>query len=328
MATTLKRSELVFLYDVKDANPNGDPYENKPRIDDETGLNIVTDTRLKRTIRDYLQHFKKEAVFITGERNKEGDLKTREERLKESKIDKENKEELFKKYIDLRLFGATIALKSESDKNEKKSVEPEKESESNKNEKKSKGWSITRIGPVQFNLGRSLNRVKVETIKGTTVMPSSEQKAQGTFTETSIVHYSLICFHGVINEHAAEETGLTEEDVNLLLEALWNGTKNLITRSKFGQEPRMLLQVIYKENEYHIGDLHKMLSPKFTKDESSIRDVSEVSVDASQLVRTIIENVQKIETVQIRTDSRLAVNPDIKNTLENAGIVVKELKFD
>jgi CRISPR-associated protein Csh2 len=54
------RSEILFLYDVTDANPNGDPVdENKPRIDEETGVNIVTDVRLKRTVRDYLINFKK-----------------------------------------------------------------------------------------------------------------------------------------------------------------------------------------------------------------------------------------------------------------------------
>lgn len=53
------RSEILFLYDVTDANPNGDPVdENRPRIDEETGVNIVTDVRLKRTIRDYLINFK------------------------------------------------------------------------------------------------------------------------------------------------------------------------------------------------------------------------------------------------------------------------------
>jgi CRISPR-associated protein Csh2 len=59
------RSEIVFLYDVKDSNPNGDPLdENKPRIDEETMLNIVTDVRLKRTIRDYLHDFRNEELFI------------------------------------------------------------------------------------------------------------------------------------------------------------------------------------------------------------------------------------------------------------------------
>ncbi|MCK4796630.1 MAG: type I CRISPR-associated protein Cas7, partial [Spirochaetes bacterium] len=50
-----KRSEILFCYDIKDNNPNGDPLdENKPRIDEETKINIVTDVRLKRTVRDYL----------------------------------------------------------------------------------------------------------------------------------------------------------------------------------------------------------------------------------------------------------------------------------
>ncbi|HPM03937.1 MAG TPA: type I CRISPR-associated protein Cas7, partial [Candidatus Cloacimonadota bacterium] len=53
-----KRTEILFIYDVKDANPNGDPSdENKPRIDEESGINIVTDVRLKRTIRDYLYDY-------------------------------------------------------------------------------------------------------------------------------------------------------------------------------------------------------------------------------------------------------------------------------
>jgi len=52
------------LYDVKDVNPNGDPLEeNKPRIDEETGINVVSDVRLKRTIRDYLDSIG-ELIFI------------------------------------------------------------------------------------------------------------------------------------------------------------------------------------------------------------------------------------------------------------------------
>ena len=63
------RSEILFLYDVTDANPNGDPIEeNRPRIDEETGVNIVTDVRLKRTIRDYLRDFKRQNIFIQAEK--------------------------------------------------------------------------------------------------------------------------------------------------------------------------------------------------------------------------------------------------------------------
>jgi len=50
-----KRSEIIFIYDLAWANPNCDPMDsNKPRIDIETGINFVTDVRLKRTIRDEL----------------------------------------------------------------------------------------------------------------------------------------------------------------------------------------------------------------------------------------------------------------------------------
>ena len=42
-----KRAELIFLYDIKDA-PNGDPLDsNKPRMDEETSINLVTDVRFK-----------------------------------------------------------------------------------------------------------------------------------------------------------------------------------------------------------------------------------------------------------------------------------------
>src|SRR3990167_6941889 len=59
MSIINKRSEILFYYDIANANPNGDPLdENKPRIDEQTGFNLVTDVRLKRTIRDYLLEFK------------------------------------------------------------------------------------------------------------------------------------------------------------------------------------------------------------------------------------------------------------------------------
>ena len=44
MSYLKNRSEFLFIYDVKDANPNGDPLdENKPSVDEETGQIIVTD---------------------------------------------------------------------------------------------------------------------------------------------------------------------------------------------------------------------------------------------------------------------------------------------
>jgi len=51
----IKNSDILFIYDAKLCNPNGDPDdENKPRMDYDTHRNLVSDVRLKRYIRDYL----------------------------------------------------------------------------------------------------------------------------------------------------------------------------------------------------------------------------------------------------------------------------------
>jgi CRISPR-associated protein Csd2 len=47
------KHDMVFLFDVTDGNPNGDPDAgNRPRTDDETGHGLVTDVALKRKVRD------------------------------------------------------------------------------------------------------------------------------------------------------------------------------------------------------------------------------------------------------------------------------------
>ena len=305
------RSEIVFLYDVKDANPNGDPMdENKPRIDEETGINMVTDVRLKRTIRDYLHNFRGEDIFIIEEIKEDGTQKTREERISDLKIENKKDEiRLLEKYIDLRLFGATIALTAK--------------------DRKSKGRSITWIGPVQFKFGRSLHRVEVKTIKGTSVMPSREEVTQGTFIETHILPYSLIAFYGVINENAAKTTRLSENDVSLLMDGMWNGTKNLITRSKVGQTPRLLLRMIYKENNYHIGDLDRKLKISSEKEDTEIRDISDLKVDITELIETLKTHKEKIDRIEyeVHDDVMFLYNGKEVKASEIEDAVFKELEI-
>lgn len=316
------RSEILFLYDVTDANPNGDPVdENKPRIDEETGVNIVTDVRLKRTIRDYLINFKnkKDEIFVKEIVKDDGKQKTREERIEEEDIKTlKDAEKLTTKYLDLRLFGATIGLKGKKSK--------KKEGE----EKGQKGTSITWTGPVQFKYGRSLHKVSLTFVKGTTVMPSKEGLAQGTFTERYILPYSLIAFYGIVNENAAANQGikLKEEDVSLMLEGIWNGTKNLISGSKFGQIPRFLMQVLYKErNNFYIGELDKRISLNSTKNnDKEIRTISDVKIDITNLIKALSDHKDKIEKIRLKADDRITFvkdGQDIK--IEN---VLRELKVE
>lgn len=303
------RSEIVFLYDIKDANPNGDPLDgNKPRIDEETGINIVTDVRLKRTIRDYLMNFKNKEIFvreITDEAGKIQDAKLRAKDFLKDVDNLENKgfneqknvikEKIVNDCIDVRLFGATIPLDlSIKEGNKTKSVT----------------GSITLTGPVQFRIGRSLHRVEMKHIKGTGAFASKAGATQKTFREEDILLYSLIGFYGITNENAAQHTQLTEEDVTLLLDGIWNGTKNLISRSKAGQMPRLLLKVNYKEKNYHIGDLDKLIKIKDIEklNHEKIRDISEITLDTTELIQTLNENNDKIESVDIKIGDRVNID--------------------
>lgn len=277
-----KRSEILFLYDVKDANPNGDPLdENKPRIDEETSVNIVTDVRLKRTIRDYFINFKgydgraDKDIFVKEISDEKGLIQDGKTRAKDFS---ENPEIVLKKCIDVRLFGAVIPLQEDS---------------------------ITFTGPVQFKMGRSLHKVVIKHIKGTGAFASREGQKQATFREEDILPYSLICFYGIINENAAVHTKLTEEDVALLIDGIWNGTKNLISRSKAGQVPRLLIKINYNEKNYHIGDIDKMIKLEKEVEDEKLRDISEVKIDITELIEKLKVNKDKIFSIDYLTDERV-----------------------
>ncbi len=317
-----KRSEILFLYDISFANPNGDPLDsNKPRIDEETGRNIVTDVRLKRTIRDYLHENKNHEIFVREIADDEGiiqDAKARaidflkdgDKSLDKSKLTLVEMKEIILRNIldssiDVRLFGATIPIEKDS---------------------KNKG-SITLTGPVQFKMGQSLHSVKLQHIKGTGAFASGSTSTQKTFREEYILPYSLIAFYGVINENAAKFTKLSEHDVDELLEAIWKGTHDLISRSKFGQQPRLLLRIIYKEPNFYIGELDKLIKIESDKNDEELRDISELIINNDGLLEALEYNQDKIDKVVFKIDGRVKTNQDFMDAIKNIGLVVEEINF-
>lgn len=321
------RSEIVFLYDVKDANPNGDPLdENKPRIDEETGINLVTDVRLKRTIRDYLYKFKGQEIFVREIEDNKGfiqDAKLRAEdflekdgiKMTKAKIElpemkKIIDENVIKSCIDVRLFGVTL---------------PVEKDQKNKS-------SITHTGAVQFKIGRSLHKVFTKHFRGTGAFAAGKEAQQKTFREEDFLPYSLICFYGIINENAAIDTKLTDDDVKLLLDGIWNGTKNLISRSKAGQIPRILMKVNFKEKNYHIGDLNNMIKLIASVPEDEIRDISQVKLDITELIDTLKKNKTAIRNVDYRIDDRVKLlyikdEKSLEVCLKDAGLSVNTISM-
>ena len=55
MSAIRNRHDFVYLFDVTDGNPNGDPDAgNLPRLDPETHQGLVSDVCLKRKVRNYV----------------------------------------------------------------------------------------------------------------------------------------------------------------------------------------------------------------------------------------------------------------------------------
>jgi CRISPR-associated protein Csh2 len=120
-----------------------------------------------------------------------------------------------------------------------------------------------------------------------------------------------------------------------MLDAIWNGTKNLISGSKFGQMPRLLIQIIYKKNQnFHIVELDRLVSINSEKPDEAIRDISELKIDITELVRTITKYKDKIEKIRLKSDDRIKYikdgqDTDLKTALKTAlnGLTLKELAF-
>lgn len=268
--------EMLFIYDAKMCNPNGDPDdENKPRMDYERGINLVSDLRLKRYIRDYIEQHKNKPIFVTGK-----ETLTATERLNKlaqekggSKIEDLSDEDLLAELTDVRFFGATMPIKREKS-----------------------GTSRTFTGPVQFNWGYSLNKVTgpMESSGITSHFRSEAEKGRGAMGKDYRVDYSVIAFHGIISANRAEHTKLTGKDIELLDEAMIKSIPLMATRSKIGQYPRLYLRIEYNSPEFFIGDLRKYVD---RLEEFAIRFIDDYTLNLTRLKGTLDSNKERIKKV-------------------------------
>lgn len=332
------RREIVFLYDVIYSNPNGDPNdENRPRLDEETNRIFVTDVRLKRTIRDYLRDVMGKEVYIYEEMDEETGMRvSKANRLKRDFNN--DPYEAMRRCIDIKLFGVTFALskdkKNDSKKKKSKAEEVEVEEETVEEKEKEIDNNLIAVGPVQFRFGRSLHAVKLQYVKGTSVMPSDDGKKAGTFTDKWVVPYALIAFYGLVNGILAdkEKLNLTLADLDAMYTAMWHGTKGLFTTSK-AQAPLLLVEVVYNQDSYHIGDLERMLSVNTNTNEESIRDTKDYVLDTTEFVDVLKEHADKISFIRIKQNPILRVGYNgeekpLEEILKQQGFDVRSFPFE
>lgn len=204
------RIDFVYIFDVKDGNPNGDPDAgNLPRIDAETGMGLVTDVCLKRKVRNYVQVAKE---CIEGY-----DIFIKEKAVLNTLIDKSHEEQTVKSakdktvaarevmcrnYYDVRTFGAVMST----------------------------GKNAGQVrGPIQFTFARSVDPVVISEHSITRMAVATEKEAekQGgdnrTMGRKATIPYGLYVCHGFISANLAKQTGFSEED----LELFWDALKNM-----------------------------------------------------------------------------------------------------
>ncbi|MBF0499821.1 MAG: type I CRISPR-associated protein Cas7 [Candidatus Riflebacteria bacterium] len=292
------RREFIFLYDIKMGTPDSDTGKNRPRVLPD-GTHYVTDLRLKRFVRDFFKLRNREILVdkIGGEiTNLTGRIA---HYLSQKGLKKAEGRELVNilldAFIDLRLFGSSFAFNRDGD------WEPKTEPK-------------TLSGPVQINMGEVMHQAEEIVIHGTSMVGSDQEKSKRELNTFIGLRYAMIGFSGIVNEHSAATSRLSDADYDLFLEAMWHGVRVAAnTRTKRGQMPHLLIDVKYKPgNEFQYGRLHEYLrlEPIGDKPEKAWSSPQDYRINMRKLVERLIAQDNRIEEV------RFSKSPDITLALE------------
>ncbi len=309
------RHEFLFLYDIKMGNPNGDPDENRPRVLPD-GTHYVTDVRLKRFARDFIKSQGKDILVDTIEGRTTNLTGRVVHYLKKVNKPEANEKELVNilldAFIDARLFGSSFAFKAEEVKGESK---------------RKADWKLvpkTMTGAVQINMGEVLHKAEEVDIHGTSIFASDIEKTQGTFTTYFGLRYALIGFSGVANEHSARISGMSDEDYEYLLKAMWHGVRvSGNTRTKVGQIPRLLIDIAYSEKEeFQFGRLHDYVKMVATngKKEKEWASPEDYKLDFTLLIKRLDEQKDRISKVRYAKSSDIQFAEDLPSDWETFDI--------
>lgn len=208
--TQLKnRIDFMYIFDVQDGNPNGDPDAgNLPRVDAETGEGIVTDVCLKRKVRNYVQvakqlapgydiYIKERAVLesVINQAHEDAAVKAADDKTSAAR------EVMCKSYFDVRAYGALMVH----------------------------GKNAGQVrGPIQMTFARSVDPVIISEHSITRMAVATEKEAEKQGGENRMmgrkatVPYGLYVCHGFISANLAQQTGFSEEDLDLFWDALTN----------------------------------------------------------------------------------------------------------
>jgi len=249
MTVIRHRYEFVYLFDVTNGNPNGDPDAgNLPRLDPETNQGLVTDVALKRKIRNFVALEKENApgyaiymqerAILNNQHQKawqalgiEPDVKDGFKKLpKDEAKAREITAWMCSNFFDVRTFGAVMTT----------------------------GINAGQVrGPVQIAFASSIEPVLPLEISITRMAVTTEKEAEAqsgdnrTMGRKHIVPYGLYRVHGFVSAKLAERTGFSEEDLALL----WRALTSLFEHDRSAARGEMTARKLFVfEHEHPMGN--------------------------------------------------------------------------
>lgn len=200
------RYDFIFLFDCKDANPNGDPDAgNLPRIDAETGQGLVTDICIKRKVRNFIQttqpdqkiYFEELAVHNQQHEDAYKALDLGDPKKAKRAEKNKAREWMCQNFYDVRTFGAVMST----------------------------AVNCGQVrGPAQLSFARSIDPIiaSEHAITRSSVTNEKDIEKERTMGRKFTIPYGLYRAHGFINPFLAEQTGFSDTDLELLFTALEN----------------------------------------------------------------------------------------------------------
>ena len=247
MTAINNRYEFVYLFDVTNGNPNGDPDAgNMPRLDPETNQGLVTDVCLKRKIRNYVALEKENTAGFDIYLQEKSVLNNQHKKAYEALEVKPESKKLPKdvakareltawmcgNFFDVRAFGAVMTT------------------EVNAGQVR---------GPIQLAFASSIDPIVPMEVSITRMAVTNEKdlEKERTMGRKHIVPYGLYRVHGFISAKLAEQTGFSEDD----LELLWRALTNMFEHDRSAARGEMAARklVVFKhDNAMGSAPAHKL----------------------------------------------------------------------
>lgn len=276
------RYDFVYLFDITDGNPNGDPDAgNLPRIDPETGQGLVTDVCLKRKVRNFvaLHHdgenpapyeiYVKEKAILNNQHARAYEAlevdpkkKSKKKGADKAEQDKQITQWMCHNFYDIRTFGAVMTT----------------------------GINAGQVrGPIQFGISRSIDPIFAAEHAVTRCAVTTEKEAEAqsgdnrTMGRKFTVPYALYRVHGYINAKLAQQTGFSAEDLDLFKKALDQMFEHDKSAARANMAPRGCIAF---KHDHELGNaradqLFRRVSIKPKDDSTPARAFDDYTVDVN-----------------------------------------------